>query len=128
MQAITNVGGCNHTYAYFITEILPQEVGVGSSVAKQQESIVVFIKDTVMYNNKRLEEYHSLETMVRLASSSNGFGCLLQSTHPLTMIQPSSHNFELGDTNDYRRDTRQMVILLLNHLISILVHTGWRSI
>ena len=28
-----------------------------------------------MYNNKRLEEYRSLETMVRLASSSNGFGC-----------------------------------------------------
>jgi len=55
--------------------ILPQEVGVGSSVAKQRESIVVFIKDTIMYNNKRLEEYRSLETMVRLASSSNGFGC-----------------------------------------------------
>ena len=48
---------------------------VGSSVAKQRESIVVFIKDTIMYNNKRLEEYRSLETMVRLASSSNGFGC-----------------------------------------------------
>ena len=75
VQAITNVGGCDHTYAYFITEILPQEVRVGSSVAKQRESIVVFIKDTIMYNNKRLEEYRSLETMVRLASSSNGFGC-----------------------------------------------------
>ena len=62
-------------YAYFITEILPQEVRVNSSVAKQRESIVVFIKDNINNNHQRLEKYHGLETMVRLASSSNGFGC-----------------------------------------------------
>ena len=44
VQTLSNVGRCNHTYAYFFTEILPQEVGVDSSVAKQRESIVVFIK------------------------------------------------------------------------------------
>ena len=75
VQAMSNVGRCDHTYAYFITEILPQEVGVNSSVAKQRESIVVFIKDNIKNNHQRLEKYHSLETMVRLASSSNGFGC-----------------------------------------------------
>jgi hypothetical protein len=75
VQAMSNVGRCDHTYAYFITEILPQEVGVNSSVAKQRESIVVFIKDNIKNNHQRLEKYYSLETMVRLASSSNGFGC-----------------------------------------------------
>ena len=52
VQAISNVGRCDHTYAYFITEILPQEVEVGSSVAEQQESIVVFIKDNIKYNHQ----------------------------------------------------------------------------
>ena len=75
VHAISNVGRCDHTYAYFITEILPQEVEVGSSVAEQQESIVVFIKDNIKNNHQGLEEYYSFETMVRLASSSNGFGC-----------------------------------------------------
>jgi hypothetical protein len=76
VQAVSNVGREGHTYAYFITEILPQEVGVNSSVAKQQESIVVFLKDTTWKNHgQQLEELRNLETMVRLASSSNGFGC-----------------------------------------------------
>jgi len=42
-----NVGREGHTYVHFITEILPQEVGVGSSVAKQRESIVVFLQDDI---------------------------------------------------------------------------------
>ena len=73
MQTLSNVGRCDHTYAYFITEILPQEVGVDSSVAKQRESIVVFIKDN-MNNHQGFEELRNFESMVRLASSSNGFG------------------------------------------------------
>ena len=75
VHAISNVGRCDHTCAHFITEFLPQEVGVDSSVAEQQESIVVFIKDNIKNNHQGLEEYYSFETMVRLASSSNGFGC-----------------------------------------------------
>jgi hypothetical protein len=73
VQTLSNVGRCDHTYAYFITEILPQEVGVDSSVAKQRESIVVFIKDN-MNNHQGFEELRNFESMVRLASSSNGFG------------------------------------------------------
>ena len=76
MLTLSNVGRCDHTYAYFITEILPQEVGVdsSSSIAKQRESIVVFIKDN-MNNHQGFEELRNFESMVRLASSSNGFGC-----------------------------------------------------
>jgi hypothetical protein len=75
VQAIPNVGREGHTYAYFITDILPQEVEVDSSVAKLQESIVVFLKDNIWKNSQQLEELHSFETMARLASSSNGYGC-----------------------------------------------------
>ena len=75
VQAISNVGRCDHTYAYFIIDILPQEVEVDSSVAKLQESIVVFLKDNIWKNSQRLEELRSFETMARLASSSNGYGC-----------------------------------------------------
>jgi len=47
VQVLSNVGREGHTYVHFITEILPQEVGVGSSVAKQRESIVVFLQDDI---------------------------------------------------------------------------------
>jgi hypothetical protein len=75
VQAVSNVGREGHTYAYFIIDILPQEVEVDSSVAKLQESIVVFLKDNIWKNSQRLEELRSFETMARLASSSNGYGC-----------------------------------------------------
>jgi hypothetical protein len=77
VQTLSNVGRCDHTYAYYITEILPQEVGVvdsSSSVAKQRETIIVFIKDNRI-NHQGFEEIRNFESMIRLASSSNGFGC-----------------------------------------------------
>jgi hypothetical protein len=51
VQAVSNVGREGHTYVYFITEILPQEVGVDSSVAEQQESKIPH--GTIMVNNLR---------------------------------------------------------------------------
>jgi hypothetical protein len=36
------------TYAYSITEILPKEVRVNSSIAEQRESIVVFLQDNMI--------------------------------------------------------------------------------
>ena len=74
VQTLSNVGRCDHTYAYFITEILPKEVRVNSSIAKRRESIVVFVKDN-MINHQGFEELRNFGSMVRLASSSNGFGC-----------------------------------------------------
>ena len=74
VQTLSNVGRCDHTYAYFITEILPKLVGGSSSIAKRRESIVVFIKDN-MINHQGFEELRSFESTVRLASSSNGLGC-----------------------------------------------------
>jgi hypothetical protein len=78
VQVLSNVGREGHTYAHFITEILPKEVGVG--VAKQRESIVVFLQDDIGYNHLNACTLPhgcllDLEELVRLASSSNGFGC-----------------------------------------------------
>ena len=100
VQAVSNVGREGHTYAYFITEILPLEVEVDSSVAKLQESIIVFLKDNIWNNHgQQLEELRSLESMVRLASSSNGFGCFgsppkhASAYHNITMLS----QFEIGN-------------------------------
>jgi hypothetical protein len=47
-QPLSNVGREGHTYAYSITEILPKEVRVNSSIAEQRESIVVFLQDNMI--------------------------------------------------------------------------------
>jgi len=71
--------------------------GVDSLVAKQRESIVVFIKDN-MNNHQGFEELRNFESMVRLASSSNGFGWNssplkhASTYHNITMIS----QFEIG--------------------------------
>jgi hypothetical protein len=107
VHTLSNVGRCDHTYAYFITEILPQEVGVdsSSSFAKQRESIIVFIKDN-MINHQGFEEIRNFESMVRLASSSNGFGCHssplkhASAYHNITLLS----QFEIGSYSGSNND------------------------
>jgi hypothetical protein len=117
VQALSNVGREGHTYAYFITDILPYEVGVDSSVAKQRESIVVFLKDTTWNNHgQQLEELRNLESMVRLASSSNGFGCFgsppkhASAYHNITMLS----QFEI-DKYDSGYSTNDNVLFKSSH-------------
>lgn len=69
---VKNVGRCDHTYAHYITTILP-------TIASQtnDDSVVVFLKDSVTDEIHQIDELRKLDLMslVRLASSENGFAC-----------------------------------------------------
>lgn len=70
VQVLPNVGRCDHTYAYFITRILPELVE-----GKHRELIAVFVKDDISAANQQRSSLRSFETLALLASSSNGFAC-----------------------------------------------------
>jgi len=73
---LPNVGRCDHAYAHYITDILPQLVT--SKDATHDNSIVVFLKDTTTSRNihQGLEFRHTnLKSLARIASSVNGFAC-----------------------------------------------------
>ncbi len=72
VQVLPNVGRCDHTYAYFLTRILPEIVEVEG---KHRESIAVFVKDDISAANQLHSPLRSFETLALLASSSNGFAC-----------------------------------------------------
>ena len=70
IQVIANVGRNDHSFAYYITSILPK-------LSTNDDSIVVFLKDTMMQNIFQGPQFNhtDLNSLVQLASSSNGFGC-----------------------------------------------------
>jgi len=69
-QVLPNVGRNDHTFAYYITSILPK-------LSTDDDAIVVFLKDTMMQMVFQGGEYRrtDLDSMIHLASSSNGFAC-----------------------------------------------------
>ena len=72
IQELPNVGRCDHTYAYYIANILDQKIAKG----EEEDSIVFFLKDDMSSDNKhQIGQWNDFETMLSLASSSNGFSC-----------------------------------------------------
>ena len=69
-RVLPNVGRNDHTFAYYLTSILPK-------LSTDDNAIVVFLKDTMMKMVFQGAEYRrtDLKSMVHLASSSNGFAC-----------------------------------------------------
>jgi len=78
LQVLPNVGRCDHTYAHYITTILDQKVEEqathGHGHGYEKDSIVVFLKDNLILH-QQTGQRNKFESMVRLASSSNGFAC-----------------------------------------------------
>jgi len=73
IKKLPNLGRCDHTYAYYITKLLDKTMEeYGTDV---EDSIVVFLKDDISYENNLAIPPSSFESMVHLASSSNGFAC-----------------------------------------------------
>ncbi len=74
---LPNVGRCDHAYAHYITNILPQLVTTKN--ATHDNSIVVFLKDTTMIDihQSTISKFRrtSLKSLARIASSVNGFAC-----------------------------------------------------
>lgn len=75
IQVLPNVGRNDHAFAYYITSILPN---FKLSTDTDDDSIVVFLKDTMMQKVHQGDgQFHrtDLDSLVHLASSSNGFAC-----------------------------------------------------
>ena len=72
VQRLSNVGREGHSFAYYISSILPTIIASPS-----EEATVVFLKDSVTDKIYQGSEFRRLDfpSLVRLASSENGFGC-----------------------------------------------------
>ena len=77
LGTLPNVGRNDHAFAYYITTVLP------SLTSPDEDSIIVFLKDSVTGNVHQGHEFRKLDllSMIRLASSENGFGCGLGVVH-----------------------------------------------
>lgn len=117
IQVLPNVGRCDHAYAYYITSILPTLV----TSTYDDNSVVVFLKDTLtskihqsfgkgrsiltdMYKSETSYFYRNdLKSLVRVASSSNGFSCGLSNAvvstyHDLdTLLNFNLNHYEKGE-------------------------------
>ena len=72
IQVLPNVGRCDHTYAYYMSTVLDQKVEKGD----EKDSIIVFLKDDMSAANLHQPgAWNDFGSMVRLASTTNGFAC-----------------------------------------------------
>ncbi len=93
IEVLPNVGRCDHTYAYYITTILPQKV----LAADQENSIAVFLKDDISAENfHQSGHWNDFETLLKLASSQNGFGCGIEPGG----VEHETHMFFLSAYHD----------------------------
>jgi len=74
VEVVPNVGGNDHTYAHYITNILDKKIF--ETYSDPENSVVVFVKDN---NGLHQPHFHfnTFEDMLTIASSSRGFGCSL---------------------------------------------------
>jgi len=114
IEVSPNVGRCDHTYAHYINSILDQKVVKGTD----EESIVVFLKDDISPQNTHgifSAGRISLEEIVRLASSANGFGCgirlkdNLSEYHVPEMLEWNIKNYK-RDTHNYTTGDQEQFV------------------
>jgi len=70
---LLNVGGCDHTMAYWMSEVLPTLPRRGTPGAEDKE-VVLFLKDSVIERNFTVQQ--QFHTLLDLALSDQSFGCL----------------------------------------------------
>jgi hypothetical protein len=106
IQVIPNVGRNDHTFAYYITSILPK-------LSTDDDAIVVFLKDTMMQTVHQGGEYRrtDLKSLIHLASSSNGFACGLNIVGEETWISAyhdtaTLFKFHMNMKDGYRKGGR----------------------
>lgn len=74
MEVLQNVGRNDHSYAHYITSVLPTIAPRDNS---EENSVVVFLKDSMMdiiHQGRRFRQL-DLATLIRLSSSENQFAC-----------------------------------------------------
>lgn len=72
IEELPNVGRCDHSYAHYISNVLDDRVAPG----EEGQSIVVFLKDDKSDENLHQPgRWVDFASMIRIASSANGFAC-----------------------------------------------------
>jgi hypothetical protein len=74
VEVLQNVGRNDHSYAHYITSVLPT---IAPRVNSGENSVVVFLKDSMMdiiHQGRRFSQL-DLATLIRLSSSENQFSC-----------------------------------------------------
>lgn len=75
VERLPNIGRCDHSYAYYLHNILDQKIEKG----EENESVVLFLKDDISEDNKhQIGSLVPIQSMIDTASSTNGFACRLQ--------------------------------------------------
>eukprot|EP00804_Cyclotella_cryptica_P022621 CCRYP_009500-RA/>CCRYP_009500-RA protein AED:0.28 eAED:0.28 QI:1468/1/1/1/0.6/0.5/6/139/1106 len=67
-----NVGRCDHTYAWFMANLLPRLAPEDD----EENSVIVFLKDDISYENMhQFGEWSELRHLTQMAASNHGFAC-----------------------------------------------------
>ena len=77
IEELPNLGRCDHSYAKYITSILDGKLSTDDDDDDDDNnSIVMFLKDDMSSTNiHQKSKWNDFETMLRIASSTNGFAC-----------------------------------------------------
>ena len=77
IEELPNLGRCDHSYAKYITSILDGKLSTDDDDDDDDNnSIVMFLKDDMSSTNIHQKlKWNDFETMLRIASSTNGFAC-----------------------------------------------------
>ena len=72
---LPNVGGCDHTMAYWMSEVLPTLPAQRTkSPSNNNNEVVLFLKDAIHDRNLTIQQ--DFQTLLDLALSDQAFGCL----------------------------------------------------
>jgi hypothetical protein len=89
IEVLPNVGRCDHTYAYYISSVLEQKMKDDD----EEDSVVVFLKDDISEKNLHQSgDWNDFESLLRIASSDNGFACGVIPDH----VEFGQHHFFLS--------------------------------
>ena len=76
IEVLPNVGRCDHTYAYYINNVLDNKLA--EKQGEEGKPVVLFLKDDISLANKHhIGSYDPIESLVQVAASANGFKCRL---------------------------------------------------
>ena len=70
LAPLPNVGGCDHTMAYWMSEVLPT-----LPRTYDRDEVVVFLKDNLIRGDFTLRDF---KTVLEIALSEQGFGCFFE--------------------------------------------------
>jgi len=73
IETYENVGRCDHTYAYYLSQVLDSKL---TSFDDDDRSIVVFLKDKDYTEDYPFHQSLNFTKLLTLAASKNGFGCV----------------------------------------------------